>query len=95
MLTACAGGGSSTAVSDTRPVGKVSQCKSGDTHIADSSQCLQDEAACYPLTDGSWCTGPRGETCPNGTRELKSGQSCPSGAKCFKPSASLHCVIDL
>jgi len=34
-------------------------CDAGDSAIASSSICLQDDAACYQLADGSWCTGGR------------------------------------
>jgi len=34
-------------------------CDAGDEAIASSSSCLQDDAACYQLADGSWCTGGR------------------------------------
>lgn len=94
-LTGCASSGGSDGGSAVRAAGKVTECKSGDKRISDASQCLQDDAACYPLADGSWCTGPRGEICPNGTRELKPGEACPAGAKCFNPTGSLNCVIDL
>ena len=39
-----------------------SSCLSGDFAIASSSLCLMDDAACYQLDNGQWCTGPRAGT---------------------------------
>jgi hypothetical protein len=74
---------------------RIDACKPGDTRVASQSQCLQDDAACYAIKDGSWCTGPRGLTCPSGSTPLKQGVSCPRGSKCFSPAAGLNCAINL
>ena len=98
LLSACAGGNSGFSEDGAQSraaVGKVNECKPGDKRVASQAQCLQDDAACYPLTDGSWCTGPRGLTCPAGSRALKKGEPCPPGSKCFSPGPNLECVIDL
>lgn len=34
-------------------------CQPGDTAVASSQMCLMDDAACYQLDNGQWCTGPR------------------------------------
>ena len=34
-------------------------CDAGDQSIESSTACLQDDAACYQLVDGTWCTGAR------------------------------------
>jgi len=64
-------------------------CKINDTRIQDSSQCLQDDAACYQLSNGQWCTGQRGALCPAGSSEVAAGMSCPIGKRCFRISESL------
>ncbi|MFK7857052.1 MAG: hypothetical protein AB8B79_23255 [Granulosicoccus sp.] len=72
---------------------RVSICKSGDTQIDSASQCLQDDAACYELNTGKWCTGERGNTCPSGSVALSSTEQCPAGKRCFSISESLRCTI--
>jgi len=71
---------------------RAENCKSGDERIADSNACLMDDAACYQLANGGWCTGPRGNTCPTGSSALAAGQPCPPGAVCFRMSESLECL---
>ncbi len=72
---------------------KISQCKSTDIVVDSSSQCLLDDAACYPLSNGQWCTGERGNICPAGSVALPSGQTCPPGKRCFRVGESLECTI--
>jgi len=72
---------------------RIQACRSGDQSISSSSSCLDGDAACYQVTDGSWCTGDRGNTCPSGSFALAAGESCPSGARCFATSANLTCAI--
>jgi len=72
---------------------RVSVCKTGDTQIASASQCLQDDAACYELSTGKWCTGERGNTCPAGSVALSTGAQCPPGKRCFSVGESLRCTI--
>ena len=91
VLAGCAGG-------DTRPAGgiggaRVDQCKSGDQRVSSESACLQDDAACYRLASGDWCTGERGNTCPAGSNALPAGAPCPPGARCFRIGESLECTI--
>ncbi len=92
FLVNCASDGGSSR-SDSAPRGKVSVCKSGDTTVSSASQCLRDDAACYQLTDGNWCTGTRGNSCPAPSVEVPAGTSCPAGARCFKVGESLTCGI--
>ena len=86
-------GGSASLVSESRPAVEATACLSGDSSVADSSQCLQDDAACYEVADGSWCTGSRATNCPLGSDPLPAELPCPEGARCFAQSESLQCVI--
>jgi len=58
VLAGCASDGNIAA--GTAGGTRATVCKSGDQPVASASQCLQDDAACYTLADGSFCTGPRG-----------------------------------
>lgn len=95
MLSGCAGdtgsGGGNAIGGGTR----AQFCKSGDTPIASANQCLQDDAACYQISDNSWCTGERGSSCPTGSNVLAAGTECPRGARCFSVSESVSCVISI
>ncbi len=87
-------GGSDYSVADeSRPAAEATACLAGDQSIASDSGCLMDDAACYPIADGSWCTGPRVSTCPMGSTPLPAELPCPEGARCFAQSESLQCVI--
>ncbi len=96
-LLALSGWGASTggtaSVDEPRPAAEATACLAGDQAVASSAMCLQDDAACYPLADGSWCTGPRVSTCPMGSNPLPAELPCPEGARCFSQSESLQCVI--
>ncbi|NND89512.1 MAG: hypothetical protein HKN42_01510 [Granulosicoccus sp.] len=85
-----------TAVASGKAAGssRISECKSTDTQIDSSSQCLQDDAACYELRNGKWCTGERGNICPAGSVALPAGQPCPPGNRCFRVGESLECTIN-
>jgi len=92
MLIGCAGeggGGAEFGGGGTR----AEFCKSGDTPVSSPNQCLQDDAACYQLTDNSWCTGARGLSCPTGSSPLAEGAACPRGARCFNVSEAMRCVV--
>lgn len=93
LLSACANDGGS-GPSDYTPR-TVTACRSGDQVVASASQCLQDGAACYALTNGSWCTGERGNTCPAGSVAIPEGSTCPRGTRCFDVGESLTCGIPL
>lgn len=97
VLTGCGAttGGDSlpSAAEAGRPTAEATVCLEGDTVVADSSRCLQDDAACYPLADGRWCTGGRVANCPAGSTALPAELPCPEGARCFAQSESLQCVI--
>lgn len=91
-----AGTGSMTSGSASNapnPADRLLACKRTDRLIASPAQCLQDDAACYEITGGQWCTGPRGSVCPEGSVELASGTECPNGVRCFNVSESLECRI--
>ena len=36
-------------------------CKPGEEVVDSQSACLQDDAVCYQLDDGRWCTGSSGQ----------------------------------
>ena len=86
-------GGSSSLADESRSVPEATACLSGDSSVANSSLCLQDDAACYEIADGSWCTGSRATNCPMGSAPLPAELPCPEGARCFAQSESLQCVI--
>ena len=96
LLTACATSDSTGGTALQRSAaGKIQACKSGDTQVASASQCLQDDAACYQMAGGQWCTGERGNTCPAGSSPLPANAACPPGARCFDFSDSLRCAIQI
>lgn len=70
------------------PVG----CAETDRAVTSSAECLQDDAACYQLDAGGWCTGPRAATCPDDAQALPADALCPQMSKCFQVSESLRCV---
>ena len=94
VLGGCAGdGGTMPAGAGGERAGRIQQCKAGDTRVASEAQCLQDDAACYALADGGYCTGERGNVCPAGSNALPAGAPCPPGARCFEIGESLNCTI--
>lgn len=90
LLGACAGDGS---VRPDRPASPLASCKVGDVRVASEAACLRDDAACYALADGAWCTGERGNRCPAGSEPLPSGVPCPPGVRCFTIGESLICRV--
>lgn len=76
-------------------VRNVTVCKSGDTLVSSSTQCLQDSAACYELANGKWCTGERGNTCPAGSVQIPDGGQCPNGTRCIEFGEGLKCAIEI
>ncbi len=76
------------------PASKIQVCKSGDQIVASASQCLQDDAACYQISNGQWCTGERGNVCPAGSTEISLGAACPAGSRCIRLSESLTCKVN-
>ncbi len=96
LIGACASSGGSLGKAP-RPSGNGGHpevCKSGDTQVGSASQCLQDDAACYELNNGKWCTGERGNTCPAGSSALPAGIPCAPGKRCFRVGESLECTIN-
>lgn len=96
VLVSCASSGGDS-YSATQRVGgsKIQVCKSGDELVQSSQQCLQDSAACYELSNGQWCTGERGNTCPAGSSEIPVGAACPRGTRCIQFGEGLNCAIQI
>ncbi|ASJ71686.1 hypothetical protein [Granulosicoccus antarcticus] len=96
LLSACASSGGlpgNPGIGASDNSSRVSACKSTDTLVDNSNQCLQDDAACYELSNGKWCTGERGNSCPAGSTALPTGQACPPGSRCFHVGESLECTV--
>ncbi len=95
VLSACASSGSTGSITAGTSDGasRISACKAGDTQIRNRNQCLQDDAACYQLSNEQWCTGERGNSCPAGSTALPAGVECPAGKRCFDVAESLRCTI--
>ncbi|MFT5895915.1 MAG: hypothetical protein ACI8VW_002790 [bacterium] len=94
LLSSCASSGNPEKSGSIISSGsRITACKVGDTLIQNSSQCIQDDAACYELNNGQWCTGERGSSCPAGSVAITEGMACPSGKRCFRISESLECTI--
>jgi len=91
LLSACADSGSTRP--DTTVQGRIQVCRSGDTEVASEAECLQDDAACYALDNGRFCTGERGNVCPAGSSPIAAGSACPAGGNCIRISDSLECMI--
>ena len=72
---------------------RITECRAGDREVATSDQCLLDDAACYEMASGAYCTGPRGATCPAGSSPVPAGSACPPGGRCITAGESLECVI--
>ncbi len=96
LLSACAspGGGLNKSSRPSGNGGHANACKSTDTQVDNSSQCLQDDAACYELNNGKWCTGERGNVCPAGSTALPAGIPCAPGKRCIRIGESLECAIN-
>jgi len=96
LIGGCASGdGTGQGAPGTGTSRAVKQCKTGDTQVADEASCLQDDAACYPLASGGYCTGKRGNTCPAGSSPLPADAACAPGMRCFAIGESLTCAIPL
>ncbi len=94
LLSACATTvNNPNTAGDSSLAGRVKACRTGDTAVATSDACLQDDAACYQLSNGSWCTGPRGSECPAGSSEIAANAPCPEGNRCFVISEGKNCAI--
>lgn len=94
VLSGCASSGNlSTGGSTISSGSRITACKTSDTLIQNQKQCIQDDAACYQLNNGQWCTGERGISCPAGSVAIPEGSECPSGKRCFRVSESLECTI--
>ena len=72
---------------------RVAECRAGDREVPSADACLRDDAACYELASGAYCTGPREGVCPAGSSALATDAPCPPGARCIRAGESLECVI--
>lgn len=94
LISSCASSGNPAASGSVIPgSSRISECKINDTLVPNSNQCLQDDAACYQLSNGQWCTGERGNSCPAGSVAVPLGMACPPGKRCFRVGESLECTI--
>jgi len=93
MLAGCASSAGNPAASRGDAASRIQACKSTDRQVANEGQCLMDDAACYQISNGQWCTGPRGNVCPAGSVAMGVGEQCPSGSRCFSVGESLECRI--
>lgn len=65
-------------------------CPNGEV-VPSSAHCLQDDAFCFQLPDGSYCTGPAASTCPIASAPVAPGFTCPDGDLCFDYAEGLRC----
>ena len=63
--------------------------------VSAPDRCLQDDAFCYPLGDGSYCTGPSAPQCPRNSTPIAKDAPCPERTECFDQSESLRCARQL
>ena len=90
----CAATGGDAPAPEPRAGGsRPAECRAGDREVASPDACLADEAACYEIVSGAYCTGPRGNVCPAGSAPLAPGRPCPAGARCIRVGESLECTI--
>ncbi|WP_078084575.1 hypothetical protein [Microbulbifer mangrovi] len=66
-------------------------CFAGDTQVPTASTCLVDDAVCYQLDTGAWCTAGRAPQCPAGAAPMAMDAPCPEGGKCWLYSEGLRC----
>ena len=60
--------------------------------VSGPDRCLQDDAFCYPLADGRYCTGPSAPECPRNSTPIAKDAPCPERTECFELSESLRCA---
>lgn len=66
-------------------------CFSGDMQVATATSCLVDDAVCYQLDTGAWCTAGRAPQCPAGSSPMVLDAPCPEGGECRMYSEGLRC----
>lgn len=76
-------------MSSQEPDAGGEECR-GDI-IPGRDRCLQDDAFCYELSDGRWCTGSAVVECPAGNRSIPRDQPCKPGHVCWQFSESRRC----
>jgi hypothetical protein len=69
------------------------ECQQGHMEIEGPDQCLQDDAVCYEIEDGRWCTGPDGREnlCPDGFDLTDVPCDADSPNECFPVADGLYC----
>jgi hypothetical protein len=90
-----AGSGGDTALQDAGPDEDDAAVSCEGEIVADSSRCLQDDAFCYPLGDGRYCTGPQAPECPRNSKPIAKDAPCPARTQCWDYSESLRCATRL
>ena len=60
--------------------------------VSGPERCLQDDAFCFPLADGRYCTGPSAPTCPPSSAPIAKDAPCPERTECFELSESVRCA---
>lgn len=71
------------------------ECASGEMKVATQGECLQDDAVCYQIDDGSWCTGPASAqtTCESGDMPVATQGDClQDDAACYQLSDGSWCT---
>ncbi len=67
-------------------------CADGEEEVSGPSECLQDDATCYELSAGVWCTGPDAPECPAGYHSV---EGCDlEDSSCYQHSEGLMCEED-
>lgn len=66
-------------------------CFAGDAQVPTASACLMDDAVCYQLDTGAWCTAGHVPQCPAGTSPVAMDAPCPEGGNCWIYSEGLRC----
>ncbi|WP_066966664.1 hypothetical protein [Microbulbifer sp. Q7] len=67
------------------------ECFAGDRQVPTANACLVDDAVCYQLDSGPWCTAGRAPQCPAGAAPITMDAPCPEGGKCWMYSEGLRC----
>ena len=91
----CDGGSTCDDAACVAPPITEPACKDGETEVADSSACLQDDAICYENANGTWCTGPDAPTpsCQDGETEVADSSMClQDDAICYENDNGTWCT---
>ncbi|WGL18046.1 hypothetical protein PVT68_07040 [Microbulbifer bruguierae] len=66
-------------------------CLSDDIQVTTAGNCLMDDAVCYQLDTGAWCTAGRMPQCPAGSEMMEMDAPCPENGRCWIYSEGLRC----